>query len=58
MAKKMADEILTCGNCGHTGPDVKEKYIYIGGQGEVLRRYCPDLVACFKRQEEREKGAK
>ena len=43
------EEVLTCSHCGHKGTDVIERVCYVRGQGEVLRSYCEDGIACWKR---------
>ena len=43
------EEVLTCAHCKHKGTDVIERVCYVRGQGEVLRSYCEDGIACWKR---------
>jgi len=39
----------TCQHCGHRGYDVSLHLFYVGGEGEVIRIYCDDGKACWKR---------
>ena len=54
MVKEKPDktkEVLTCRHCGYTGTEVVEELGYVGGQGYVLRNYCGDIQACFRRKD-------
>ena len=42
---------LTCLNCGIKNKEVKMKYVYIGGQGDVRYPYCQDETNCWKRRD-------
>jgi hypothetical protein len=53
-----------CCHCGHVGDDVQLESIYVGGCGYMLKYYCEDSKACWRRwenkevQQEKEKGNK
>ena len=42
-------EQLTCGHCGHTGPDVKKEWAWLGGRGFTMFTKCKDDIECWKR---------
>jgi len=44
------NEINTCNNCGCKEDLILDR-VHIGGKGEVLKYYCYDRVACWKRKD-------
>ncbi len=50
------ESLLTCSHCGHCGPDVQMRLVYVGGQGDVLLPQCADIQTCWKRWERSQHG--
>jgi hypothetical protein len=43
-----------CCHCGHVGDDVQLESIYVGGCGYMLKYYCEDSKACWRRWEKQQ----